>query len=204
MEIVLAGCRVRGGEALNAFKQEGMPTMNTVHSMATRASRTLASSEDRPISVRLDVDRLNDLAGLAEIDGTNAAEQIRLAVTAYVKYRRHQPDLEDQIEAAVLRFRSALNGLQGDQQESLLSAPDAPPRVPDTEKSVTLRVAQVSVEYLTSLALLDNLTIADEIRAAVDAYISSRRQDPCLNERVQSARAARERRFARLVGKEAS
>lgn len=178
--------------------------MTSIHSITARTAKSLSSSEDRPISVRLDDARLNNVTGLAEIDGTNTAEQIRLAVTAYIHSRRNSPDLESQIDTAVLRFRSSLQGLHGPQQEALIWAPDAPPRDLASEKNITLRVAQASVDYLTSLALLDDLTVADEVRGAVDAYVTSRRQDPHLNERVEEARALRDRRFARLVGNHAS
>jgi len=176
--------------------------MTAIRSMTSRSSASVATPDDRPISVRLDDERLNDLKGLADIDSTNTAEQIRLAVSAYVNYRRTSVDLEGQIEAAVMRFRSSIQPLVSGPQGMLPWSPEAPRRALDSEKNITIRLGQASVEYLTSLALLDGFTVADEVRAAVDGYVASRRRDPRLNEHIESARIKRDRRFARLLGGE--
>lgn len=177
--------------------------MTKVRHLASRLPARKSTSEDRPISVRLDDERLNHLQGLADIDETNVAEQIRQATIFHVQNRRAASDLEDQIAAAVARFRNSISPLIGSQLEPApVFAP--PARTQETEKPLTLRLPQETVEYLNSLALLDDFTIADEVRAAIDSYVAARRSDPDLDLLITQTRQKYEQRMVRLRGHRAA
>lgn len=69
------------------------------------------SPTDKPVSVRLPGSQLRELMGLALVDGTNLAEQIRRAVTAYVEVRTKDASFQEQIRDARARQNSALDAL---------------------------------------------------------------------------------------------
>lgn len=154
---------------------------------------------ESPVSFKLDEYRFELIAALAVVDGTNMAEQIRQAAECYATGRSSDPDLHNEVDRAVERFRDRLKGgVLEDGSASLAFAPAPPKRDVDTERSVSLRLPAVTLNYLTSLALLDEFTIADEMRAAVDLYLEQRRQDPDLEARIDEANRERDQLISRL------
>lgn len=190
--------------------------MSKVRNLASRrpgGSRELAGRTERPVTVRVDDDRLGLMTGLAIVDETTVAEQIRLASEMYVAARLDDPKLEQQAEQAVARFQTNFTTLmaahrqrRGEDLETraaedvkdVIVGPSRPERDSDTEKSVTFRLDTNTVDYFTGLALLDDWTLADELRAAIDAYVLERRQDPELVEQITEAGAEQAELLARL------
>ena len=69
------------------------------------------SISDRPVTVRLSEQQVTHLMGLAIIDDTNLAEQLRQAVAVYIEQRRSAPDFAEQVEAARTRQDKTLESL---------------------------------------------------------------------------------------------
>jgi hypothetical protein len=182
-----------------------MPKVRNLASRRPGGSRASTGRTERPVTFRLDESRLRLITGLALVDETTIAEQIRLACESYIAARLADPRLNQKAEAAIARFRQEITPL-------LEGAPatDAPPGGSDasaakpardtrSEKSVTLRMANSTVTYFTSLALLDDNTLADQLRASVDAYVQQRREDPELEAQIRQARADRDGLLATLL-----
>lgn len=181
--------------------------MSTIRHLSSRrpgGNRPTAGRTERPVSVRLDEERLSLLTGLAIIDETSVAEQIRLASEIYIQSRLDDPLLIERAERAVARFKAGFAPLlEGDDitDQSMvgeLEPPSKPRRDLKSEKPVTLRLDNESVDYFTSLALLDNSALADQLRAAVDLYVSQRRQDESLERRIHETQEEHSDLLARL------
>lgn len=176
--------------------------MPKVHNVASRRSRSSHSAAprraERPATVRLDDARLGLITALAVIDETTVAEQIRLASDAYIEQRLKDPELPAKVQAAVERYRQSFSSLLNGEP----SAPVEPERTAirdvHSEKQVTLRLDQRTIDFCTSLALLDATTLADQLRAAVDSYTKERLQDPELDRRTKAARKDQDELLARL------
>jgi hypothetical protein len=180
-----------------------MTTFSSLSSHRTTGERSPARRTERPITVRLDEERLSLVTGLAILDDTTVAEQIRLATEIYVRARLDDPSMSEKTEHAVDRFRSGfaplLEGTPDTGDVASEDAPAPPERDLDTEKPLTLRVANRMMDYLTALALLDSQTIADQLRAAVDLYLAQRRNDPELEAQISESREDRDDLLSRLV-----
>lgn len=153
---------------------------------------------ERPATVRLDDARLGLITALGVIDETTVAEQIRIASDSYIKTRLDDSELQAKVEAAVDRYRqgfaSLLDGSPGTDTETS----NIPNRDVRTEKQVTLRLEQRTIDFCTSLALLDSTTLADQLRAAIDAYTAERLRDPELDRLTKAARKDQEELLSRL------
>jgi hypothetical protein len=57
-----------------------------------------------------------------------------------------------------------------------------------TDKPVTVRLPKATIDKLMGLAILDGGNLAAQIRAAVDAYVDARLNDPALETKVADAR----------------
>jgi len=154
---------------------------------------------ERPVTVRLAGEHVDFLAALATVDGTTAAEQLRLAAETYVHDRRNSPQLEEQIRAAQNRNRATLAALkEGD--DTYFQGQDDPHRETHGKgKSVTFRAPQSLVGYLTGLAVLDDSTLAEQLRNAVNIYVNARRKDPNLASLIEASQAGRDRLLEKLV-----
>lgn len=180
-----------------------MPKNERTFSRIAKVSRQAAGGRryERQVTVRLDDSRLGFVTALAVIDETTQAEQIRLAAELYIGRRRDDPGLPRQVEAATERNRRGFSPLVAREQGYDFSAvPDGIPPARDlrSEKQVTLRLKQHSIDFCTSLALLDGTTIADQLRAAIDVYSRERLRDQALDQRITAARQDQRDLLARL------
>lgn len=178
-----------------------MPKISYVTSRRAGGEGVAGSRNERPITVRLDERRLQLMTGLALVDESTVAEQIRQASDLYISHRANDPDLHDQVALAIARFRSKIAPVAGaasDQEAGAPDGPSAPERDIESERPVTLRLASGTFEYFTSLAILDDFTIADELRAAVDLYLDQRRRDPELEKQIRDANEDRQHLLDRL------
>ncbi|MFF1253704.1 hypothetical protein ACFVYC_14570 [Pseudarthrobacter sp. NPDC058329] len=138
------------------------------------------------------------ITALAVIDETTVAEQIRLASDAYIKQRLKDAELPAKVEAAVERYRQGFSSLLAGEPSTPKDPDRTAPRDMRSEKQVTLRLEQRTIDFCTSLALLDATTLADQLRAAIDAYTAERLQDPELDRRTKAARKDQDELLARL------
>ncbi|MCM0616545.1 hypothetical protein MOD31_10965 [Paenarthrobacter sp. TYUT067] len=148
--------------------------------------------------MRLDDARLGLITALGVIDETTVAEQVRLAADSYIQDRLKDSNLPAKVEAAVERYRQGFASLLDGQPGAGVDSPAAPARDIRSEKQVTLRLEQRTIDFCTSLALLDGTTLADQIRAAIDAYTGERLRDPKLERLTQAARKDQDELLARL------
>lgn len=176
-----------------------MPKVHNVASRRPRSSHSAAPRRaERPATVRLDDARLGLITALAVIDETTVAEQIRLASDAYIKQRLADPELPTKVEAAVERYRQGFSSLLDGEPSASMEPDRTAIRDVHSEKQVTLRLEQRTIDFCTSLALLDATTLADQLRAAIDAYTEERLQDPELDRRTKAARKDQDELLARL------
>lgn len=161
--------------------------MSTVAFMAHRRQSKQGGS-DRPMTVRVPVDDFEFLAAVAAAEGTSSADQLRQAAQSYVHRRRHDPDLEAQIEAALGRQKATLDALRSGASEPLGAGPsrEGRPKDRERERAVSFRASETLISHLTGLALLDDSTIADQLREATSTYIEERRRDPELISRLET------------------
>lgn len=131
----------------------------------------------------IDQERLSQVTALALLHGTSAAEQIRRGAEWYVDLRRRDPNLRDRVEQAVERFRNDLKTLLPSAHRAVESpasratAPAQAARDEKAERRVTLRLSNRVIGDLTSLALLDGTTLAEQLRQAVDRYLANQTDD---------------------------
>lgn len=178
-----------------------MPKVRNIASRRPGGARTASSAgTERPVTFRLDEDRLDLLTALAVLDETTVAEQIRLASESYIHARLEDPALRDRAEAAVERFRRDIAPVLEPNLATHASVPEPrrPSRDTNREKPVTLRLSTASATYFTSLAVLDGGTLADQLRAAVDRYVDERRQDPALETQIRKTRREHEELLSKL------
>ena len=68
------------------------------------------------------------------------------------------------------------------------------------EKSfVSVRINNKHLELLNALADIDNITLADEIRTAIEYYISSRKSEPDINAKISETKKRRDLRLRKLL-----
>lgn len=164
-----------------------------------RGARAVANRRaERPATVRLDDARLGLITALGVIDETTVAEQVRLAADSYIQERLKDSRLPERVDAAVERYRQGFASLLEGQPGAESEAPATPARDMRSEKQVTLRLEQRTIDFCTSLALLDGTTLADQIRAAIDAYTAERLRDSELERLTQAARKDQDELLARL------
>lgn len=177
-----------------------MPKVHNVASRRAQGSRAGAPRRaERPATVRLDDVRLGLVTALAVIDETTVAEQIRLASDAYIKQRLNDTELAAKVEAAVERYRQGFSSLLEGEPSTPAEQERTVSRDLQSEKQVTLRLEQRTIDFCTSLALLDGTTLADQLRASIDVYTEARLQDPELDRRTKAARQDQDELLARLA-----
>lgn len=142
---------------------------------------------EKAVTVRLDAARIESLTALAVVDGSTTAELIREACAAYVKARVADPAIQEEAERAIRRFRGKLRPII-DAPGDVDPRPKPPGRDKASETAVSLRLEHGVVELLTSLAVLDDFTIADEIRAGVDNFLEQRLQASDIQSQIQAYR----------------
>jgi hypothetical protein len=59
--------------------------------------------------------------------------------------------------------------------------------MPTKDKPVTIRIAEDKLRDLMALSVVDNGNLADQVRRAVDEYVTSRVSSPSFNEQVRAA-----------------
>lgn len=147
------------------------------------------------------------LTALAMIDQTNSAEQIRLALTFYFTLRmQDQRELSKKIAAERDRHEAALAVIDGGrrnrpkvkaEKESEVFAKSTDRQL---DKPVTLRIDSHNLDLLTAFSLIDEKTLADVLRDAVDKYIEHRRKDPQLAQKLDAAKQEYDRTMSVLAG----
>ncbi len=68
-----------------------------------------------------------------------------------------------------------------------------------TDKPVTVRLPQDLLKDLMALSIVDDTTLADQIRKAVQAYSTARRNSPELQGEIAAARAKQSDIFSTLA-----
>lgn len=152
----------------------------------------------RPVTAKLSMTMFDQLTALATLKRVSAAEVIRYSIDAYLKHRLKDPELLAKIDAAMQRHHAKLAVLTGEQPAQLAAASPPRARVRD-EKSVSLRITDSDLDQLTSFALLDDSSVADQLRAAVTEYIQTCRNDARLREEIEESRETHRQILAALA-----
>ncbi len=58
-----------------------------------------------------------------------------------------------------------------------------------SEKPTTVRLTERVITMLGELSIMDNNTVSAQLRAAVEHYIVSRREDPTFDDQVEAAKS---------------
>ncbi|WP_237573601.1 hypothetical protein [Mycolicibacterium lacusdiani] len=140
----------------------------------------------------------DQITALATIKRISAAEVIRHSIDAYLKQRLKDPELSAKIDTAMRRHHAKLAVLTGGPPAHLTTAPPPRPRAHD-EKSVSLRITDRDLDQLTSFALLDDTSVADQLRSAVTDYIENCRNDARLQEEIEESRETHRQILAALA-----
>lgn len=139
----------------------------------------------RPIAVRISPEVQLALAELSKVMRTSLAEQARAAISSYIMDRLSSNTLDQEIESAKARFSRTLGALHDDDVSS--------DTVDDRQTvsggvQLSVRLEQSALTRLTSLALLDDNAVADQLRAAFDRHISEICEDPAIEEGLRALR----------------
>lgn len=135
----------------------------------------------RPVTVRVPKPIHRQLALLARVQGTSIADQARQAVSIYIMDRILSDELDAQVAAAKERFATAVAAVRASNPPAISA--DTSPKVVGSAMSV--RLDQLQLSKLTALSLVDDDTLADQLREAFVVYIDKHSSD----ERFVRARA---------------
>ena len=156
---------------------------------------------EHPVSVKLAVSLLTAVEALAIVDRTSPAKQIRDALGCYFETRLKDPKLNDKIAEAEKRHSDSLavltdprrkSGGRGGKEKSTRR------KRGEAEQSITLKISSYDFEMLSALGLLDDTTLADQLRIAVTDYVQDRRTDENLAAKIAEANAVREQTLSAL------
>uniref|UniRef100_UPI003F490EF2 hypothetical protein n=1 Tax=Paenarthrobacter ureafaciens TaxID=37931 RepID=UPI003F490EF2 len=118
---------------------------------------------------------------LARVQGTSIADQARHAVSIYIMERILSDDLDAQVAKAKERFATAVAAVRADTPP--LVNTEAPAKV--TGNQMSIRLDQLQLSKLTALSLVDDDTLADQLRQAFETYVAKQSDD----ERLVRAKA---------------
>lgn len=165
-------------------------------------------AHEHPVAAKLSAGAHDLLTGLSFIDQTNIAEQIRLALDFYFTLRmQDKAGMAKKIAAERDRHEAVLAAVTGGRKtkSKQKAGPDERPTADgkkidaDFSKPVTLRIDSRTLDMLTAFALIDEKTLADVLRDAVDEYIEHRRKSPLLSQKLKAAKQSYERTMAALI-----
>lgn len=127
----------------------------------------------RPVTVRVPDAVQRELALLARIQGTSIADQARHAVSIYIMERILSDELDAQVAAAKDRFAAAVAVIRAVTPEPVAS--ESSMKVSGNQMSI--RLDQLQLSKLTALSLVDDDTLADQLRRAFETYIDKQSDD---------------------------
>lgn len=154
----------------------------------------------RPVTAKLSMKRYDQITALATLARTSAADQIRASLDDYFAARLKDPNLKQMIEASTKRHRDKLAVLAGEVPTATpVKAVSEPPNRAKDEKAVSLRIDDRTFNLLTGFALLDDTTLADQLRKGIDEYVEARLNDHNLHSQVEEARERNRRILAVLA-----
>lgn len=162
-------------------------------------------ANEHPVTAKVTNSAHDLLTGLAFVDQTNMAEQIRLALDYYFALRmQDQVGLAHKIAAERARHEAALAAITGGRKARpapKVAPESAPAKTVDAglARPVTLRIDSDTLDRLTAFSLVDEKTLAEVLRDAVDEYIVHRRLDPELNLKLDAAKQNVDRTLAVLA-----
>jgi hypothetical protein len=165
-------------------------------------------AHEHPVAAKLSAGTHDLLTGLSFVDQTNIAEQIRSALDFYFALRmQDQAAMAKKIAAERDRHEAVLAAVTGGRKTKVTKEVGSDERPTASEKKmdgdfskpVTLRVDSRTLDMLTAFALIDEKTLADVLRDAVDEYIEHRRKSPQLAQKLDAAKQSYERTMAALI-----
>lgn len=165
-------------------------------------------AHEHPVTAKLSGGAHDLLTGLSFVDQTNIAEQIRSALDFYFALRmQDQAGMAKKIAAEKDRHEAVLASVTGGRKtkSKKKAGPDERPTAGGKKidgnfsKPVTLRIDSRTLDMLTAFALIDEKTLADVLRDAVDDYIEDRRKSPQLAQKLDAAKQSYERTMAALI-----
>ena len=177
----------------------------TVRPLPTQRSQR--GPNEHPVTAKVTNRAYELLNGLAFVDQTNTAEQIRLALDFYFTSRMQDPAaLALKIAAERARHEAALSAITG-APKTVAKPPTKAAPAPSPSKAaedaltqpVTLRIDSDTLDRLTAFALIDEKTLAEVLRDAIDEYGVHRRLDPRLAQKLDAAKRNVDRTLAVLV-----
>lgn len=77
-------------------------------------------------------------------------------------------------------------------------------KLPKSDNPVTVRLPSADLAALSGLCVMDNSTLADELRRAVSEYISNRKSSPRFPDELVAARARQNQALEALASGEAT
>ena len=147
----------------------------------------MANEPMRPLVIRVPENIQRGLSDLSRVKSTSLADQMREAISLYVFQRILDPDLGKLIEDAEGRLhRRFANSF------SLTPTPATPtptPAIPDGVQ-MSLRLDLVQLDRLESLGLVDDNSLADQMRRAFREYLERMEEDPLVQASIAHIRAA--------------
>ncbi len=145
--------------------------MNCTASSIRSESKTMAESNrgSRPVAVRVDDDKHILISLLARTSGKILPQIVREIIDFYVLQRLMSSTLDSEINEAKERFGEAVEVLKS----GVVDIESAPVNSPHNQgHQITLRVSQTTFARLNALALVDNNTMADQIRGAIELHLN--------------------------------
>lgn len=143
----------------------------------------------RPIAVRISDDLERGLTALGLVR-RSAGEEARAAMSVYVARRMMSESLEAEIRRAERRFsRGARSLLTGDPADLSSLVSDSTPSTRSSGRQFSIRMDPVVQMQLMSLALIDDTSVTDQVRRAIETYVTEQLSDPETAAAVEAATA---------------
>lgn len=145
---------------------------------AQQRKRRGDTENGRPASIKFDAVDHTCLEALAWCDRLTVTEVIRTAMTDYFRRRITSPELSKEIKAAQAREatrQEAMLGVLKAVDASDMAMPTTAGKAERQErptKPVTIRLNTHFINKLTAYALVDDNTMADQVRRAVDEHLA--------------------------------
>ncbi|MBN9139660.1 MAG: hypothetical protein J0H23_02425 [Micrococcales bacterium] len=142
------------------------------------------TSQPMPVRVPNDIESaLRELARVRKSINNEANE----AIAKYIDRRVFSGTFDAEVAAARKRFGDLVNDLRDYRGEAPVAPlqPPAPveaskPSIPVGKSQITIRITPTTMAHLTGLALIDDNSIADQIRRALSEHVVEMAKDAVL------------------------
>lgn len=148
----------------------------------------IENNASQPMPVRVPNEMESALRDLARVR-KSVNHEANEAIAKYIDRRVFGETFEAEVAAARKRFGDLVNDLRGRKMEDSGSSSPTPtltkPTAPVGKSQITIRITPTTMAHLTGLALIDDNSIADQIRRALSEHVVEAAKDAMLGVEIR-------------------